>query len=361
MGAQLSDDPDDFLDQDQDRERERRQENPAMAKPDLYKVLGVERSASEKEIKQAYRRLAREHHPDVNPGDDAAEERFKEISFAKEVLLSPEKKKLYDEFGHEGLAAGFDASQARVYQDWSRRAKNSPGFEAFGAGSAGDAGIEDLLSQLFGQQAGASGGFSDERGPRSQRRPFSPRGADFEANLEVDFSDAILGNEVQLRIEGRDSLRVKIPRGARDGTRIRLKGQGQAVSAGAKSGDLYVNLRVRPHPFFRREGDDLHVDVPVTISELILGADVRVPTPDGATKVKIPPNSANGRTLRLPGKGVAKLRSKGKPATDRGHLFLHLQAVLPTDGNPELDELARKFERFYENQDPRAGLRWEEN
>jgi DnaJ-class molecular chaperone len=330
-----------------------------MAQPDLYKVLGVERGASEKEIKQAYRKLAREHHPDVNPGDQAAEERFKEISFAKEVLLTPEKRKLYDEFGHEGLASGFDPEQARAYQDWARRAKRSPGFEAFGAGSAGDENLEDLLSQLFGQQAGGAG-FSGEWGGQSRRRRSSSRGADFEASLEVDFSDAIAGNEVQMRIEGREPLRVKLPRGARDGTRIRLKGQGQPAGPGAKPGDLYVRLVVRPHPFFRRDGDDLHLDVPVTIPELILGAEVRVPTPDGVTKVKVPPRSANGRTLRLPGKGVAKLGTKGVDAKDRGHLFLHLQAVLPSGSDPEVEELARKLERFYESQDPRAGLRWEE-
>ena len=332
-----------------------------MAKTDLYKVLGVERSASADELKRAYRKLALEHHPDVNPGDPDAEERFKEISFAKEVLLSLEKRKLYDEFGLDGIAAGFDPSQARAYQEWARRAEQSPGYEAFGAGSSDDQGIEDLLSQLFGNRGGPGAGDAFGSGPGFRSRGRAPmfRGADFEMQLEVDFTDAILGREVQMRIEGREPLRVKLPRGARDGTRIRLKGQGEPAEAGAVSGDLYVRLKVRPHPFFRREGDDLHLDVPVTVPELILGAELPIPTPDGMTSVKVPPRSANGRTLRLPDRGVAKLSSKGDGAANRGHLFLHLQAVLPVEADPEIEEIARKLEQLYEEKDPRSGIRWE--
>ncbi len=327
-----------------------------MAKRDLYQVLGVGRTASTDEIKKAYRKLALEHHPDVNPGDVAAEERFKEISFAKEVLLSDEKRRLYDEFGDDGLAAGFDASEARAYQEWARRAKQSPGFEAFGAGSAGDPGIEDLLSQLFGNQGGGEMGddFGRAHHFRSGGGSARFRGADFETHLEVDFVDAILGREIQMRVEGREPLRVKIPLGARDGMRIRLKGQGQSVAPSAEAGDLYIRLEIRPHPFFRREGDDLHLDVPVTIPELILGAEISIPTPDGMTHVKVPPRSPNGRTLRLPSKGASKPGRSG----DRGHLFLHLQAVVPTEGNAEIEELAKKLEDFY-GDDPRVDLRWE--
>ena len=333
-----------------------------MAMRDLYAVLGVERSASADEIKQAYRKLALEHHPDVNPGDAEAEERFKEISSAKEVLLSPEKRKLYDEFGVDGLAAGFDPSDARAYQEWARRAKHSPGYETFGGGGgSGDQGIEDILSQLFGNRAGpgAGDGFGGAGGFHFSGRPSTFRGADLETELEVDFIDAILGHEVPMRIDGREPLRVTLPRGARAGTRIRLKGQGQPAGSGAESGDLYVRLKVRPHPFFRREGDDLHLDVPVTVPELILGAEVQIPTADGMTKVKIPPGSANGRTLRLPGRGVSKIASNGGGAANRGHLFLHLQAVLPTEADSEIEEIARKLENFYAEKDPRVGIHWE--
>jgi len=333
-----------------------------MAMRDFYAVLGVERSATADEIKQAYRKLALEHHPDVNPGDAEAEERFKEISAAKEVLLSPEKRKLYDEFGEEGLASGFDPSDARAYKEWARRAKRSPGHETYGGGAGlGDQGMEDLLSQLFGNRAGEGAGEDFGGGGRFHfgGRPSSFRGADFETELEVDFIDAILGRDVQMRIEGREPLRVTLPRGARQGTRIRLKGQGQPARPDAEPGDLFVRLKVRPHPFFRREGDDLHLDVPVTVSELILGAEVQIPTADGMTKVKVPPRSANGRTLRLPGKGVAKKASKGSGTANRGHLYLHLQAVVPTEANPEIEELARKLEDFYSEKDPRAKIRWE--
>jgi curved DNA-binding protein len=334
-------------------------------------VLGVERSASADEIKKAYRKLALEHHPDVNPGNREAEEHFKEISAAKEVLLSPEKRKLYDEFGVDGLSPGFEPSDARAYQEWARRAKQSPGYETFGGGAGsggfsggdlGGQGIEDLLSQLFGNRAGSGGagdGFGGAGDFRFGGRSQTFRGADFETELEVDFIDAILGREVQMRIEGREPLRVTLPCGARQGSRIRLKGQGQPAGPGAEPGDLFVRLKVRPHPFFRREGDDLHLDVPVTVSELILGVEVQIPTADGMTKVKIPPRSSNGQTLRLPGKGVAKTASKGEGATNRGHLLLHLQAILPAGDDPEIEELARKLEAFYAQKDPRAKIRWE--
>jgi curved DNA-binding protein len=331
------------------------------SKTDLYAVLGIERGTSADEIKKAYRKLALEYHPDVNPGDADAEERFKEISVAKEILLSDDKRKLYDEFGLDGVAAGFDPSEARAYQEWARRAKQSPGYESFGAGSYGDQGIEDLLSQLFGARGSPESADAFGRGHdfRSTGRAPTFRGADFETNLEVSFTDAILGNEVQLRIQGREPLRVKLPRGARDGTRIRLKGQGQTAETDAASGDLYIRLHIRPHPFFRRDGDDLHLDVPVTIPELILGAEVQIPTPDGMTTVTVPPRSANGRILRLPERGVAKRASKKSGAANRGHLFIHLQAVLPVDADGEIEEVARKLESLYAKKDPRADIRWE--
>lgn len=331
------------------------------AKTDLYAVLGVERGASADEIKKAYRKLALEHHPDVNPGDPKAEERFKEIAAAKEILLSEHKRKLYDEFGMEGVADGFDPTEARAYQDWARRAKQSPGYDSFGGESSSGQGIEDLLSQLFGGRGGpgSADAFGGGRGFRSggQAPPF--RGTDFETTLEVDFTDAILGKDVQLRIQGREPLRVKLPRGARDGSRIRLKGQGQETEGNGESGDLYLRLKVRPHPFFRREGDDLHLDVPVTVPELILGAEVQIPTPDGMTTVTVPARSANGRVLRLPNRGVAKRASKEKGAAKRGHLFIHLQAVLPVDADAEIEEIATKLERFYAAKDPRTDIRWE--
>ena len=335
-----------------------------MPKPDLYAVLGVDRAASADEIKQAYRKLALEHHPDVNPGDSDAEERFKEISAAKEVLLSPEKRKLYDEFGMDALAPGFDAGEARAYREWANRAKHSPGYASFDGASTEGLGIEDLLSQLFGAQAadgpGDPFGNAHRAGFASGSDPI--RGVDAETELEVDFVDAIAGNEIQMRIAGREPLRVTIPRGARDGARIRLKGQGVKAKTTGQDGDLYIRLKVRSHAVFRREGDDLHADLPVTLPELMLGADVEIPTSDGIITVKIPPHSSNGQTLRLPGHGVAKLASRQSGIVtkeDRGHLFLHLHAVLPTESKAELDELANQLKKFYDDKDPRSGIHWE--
>ncbi|MCP5067197.1 MAG: J domain-containing protein [bacterium] len=311
---------------------------------DPYEILGVERSAPVDEIKQAYRRLARETHPDVNPGDAVAEERFKEISWAKEVLLDDQKRKRFDEFGAEGLAAGFDPEKARAYQQWARRAGRSPGHDSFG----GDIDMEDLLSQLFQARGDGVRGFEEMGG---FGRPGPLRGADFEAEVEVDFLDVVRSTEVEFRPEGRPALKVRIPPGARDGTRIRLAGQGASAPAGGQPGDLFVRLRVRSHPYFELEGDDLRVALPVTVPELVLGAEVEVPTPDGSVRMTVPPGSQPGQRLRLREKGAMR-RGGG-----RGDLYVRLEAVLPE--HADADELAaavRELEGLYPD-DVRAHLR----
>jgi DnaJ-class molecular chaperone len=319
---------------------------------DPYEILGVAPTASQDEIKQAYRRHARTHHPDVNPENAEAEERFKEISFAKEVLLDEEKRRLYDEFGFEGLAAGFDPEQARGYHDWARRADRSPRHEFFTQGASDGAGLEDLLSQLFGAGAGAGYDPFGAAGGNGSAHP--RRGADFESELDVDLLDSIRGGEVRMQLEGRNPLRVRIPVGARDGTRIRLKGQGAPGPPGGDAGDLVLRLRVKPHPAYRREGDDLHVDVPVTLPELILGGEIQVPTPGGPVQMKVPPHSENGRRLRLRGKGVAR-----REPEQFGDLYVRLVAALPENGGEGLDELARQLEPLYADRDVRAKLREE--
>ncbi|MBW2245568.1 MAG: J domain-containing protein, partial [Deltaproteobacteria bacterium] len=280
-------------------------------------ILGVARDAPDDEIKSVYRRLARETHPDVNPGDEAAEERFKEISWAKEVLLDNEKRQRFDEFGDEGLAAGFDPEKARAYQQWARRAGRSPGHDQFGG---------------FGRQ-----------GPL--------RGSDLEAEVGVDFLDVVRSAEVELKPEGRPKLKVSIPPGARDGTRIRLAGQGAPAPGEGPPGDLFIRLRVRPHAFFKREGDDLRIDVPVTIPELVLGAEIDVPTPDGPVRMTVPSGSQAGRRLRLREKG-ARRRDGG-----RGDLYVRLDAVLPEHADAEkLEAAVRELEALYPD-DVRAHLR----
>ena len=302
-----------------------------MEQKDLYGILGVERGASEDEIRKAYRKLARECHPDVNPNDPRAEEKFKEVAFAHEVLSDDEKRRRYDEFGVDGLAQGFDPEHARTYRQWSEGARRSPFHEAF----TSDLDLEDLLSDLFGG-----------RGPRGPRP-----GADAQTEISVDFLDAVRAAEVSLRLEGRSGLRVHVPPGAEDGTRIRLAGQGIQGQDGGPPGDLYVTLRVRPHPFFTRKGADLYVDLPVTLPELVVGASIEVPTPDGPVSMKVPSRSPNRRRLRLRGKGA--VRREG----ERGDLYVTLVAELPDSDDPRLEELAREMEPLYEGKDVREALK----
>jgi curved DNA-binding protein len=309
-----------------------------VAEQDLYKTLGVPRQASEDEIRKAYRKLARKYHPDVNPNDKAAEERFKQLSFAYDVLSDGKKRKLYDEFGLPGLQEGFNPEQARAYSHWSQGASRSPFSETFQGGGFEGVNLEDLFGDLLGRAQERRGG-----GAR--------RGGDQEAEVEVDFMDAVRGGEVRVQLTkgGETStLRIKIPPGSGDGTRMRLSGQGAPGRGNAPAGDLYVTLRVRPHAFFRREGDDLSLDLPVTLPELIRGASVQVPTPEGLVTMTIPPRAQNGQRLRLRGKGVA----------GRGDLYVRLVARLPTGGDAtKLEQLATELESLYAGADVRAELR----
>jgi curved DNA-binding protein len=322
-----------------------------MEEKDLYAVLGVPRDASEDQIRKAYRKLARTYHPDVNPNDKKAEERFKEISFAYDVLSDAEKRARYDEFGTQSLQPGFDPEQARAWRRWSEGARRSPGHEAFE--EAID--LDELFSRLGGLGGlGGAGGFA--RDWRSAPR----RGRDAHAEAEVDFLDAALGRDVRLGVSGSGTLRVRIPPGADEGTRVRLAGQGEPGGADAPAGDLYLTLRVRPHPFFRREGDDLTLDLPVSIPELVQGAEVDVPTPEGSAKMRIPAHSKAGQRLRLRGKG-AKRRARegggrgGEP--ERGDLYVRLVPELPEGRDAELEELAKRMEPLYSGRDLRAKLR----
>ena len=306
---------------------------------DLYADLGVERGASEEEIRRAYRKLARETHPDVNPNDAKAEERFKQISFAYETLSDSEKRGLYDEFGLDALQQGFNPEQARTYERWARGARQSPhrgGFDEID--------LEDLFGGLFGSRGG-------RRGP-------DLRGGDVEGEIDVDFLDAIRGGEVRVQVEGKGTLRVKIPAGTDTGTKIRLAGQGAPGRNGAPAGDLYLGIRVRPHRFFTRDGPDVSVDVPVTLPELVRGAAIEIPTPDGSVSMKIPPRSQPGRRLRLRGKGAPRRAGEGRGDEERGDLYVRLALTLPETDDPRLEELAAEMESLY-SEDVRSGLKEE--
>lgn len=267
---------------------------------DFYAVLGVSKDVSDTELKKTYRKLARQYHPDSNPGDAAAEARFKEISEAYSVLSDAALREEYDQIRAMGSGARFSAGGAgnQGFDDIFR------GFGRGGRASASD--FDDILGNLFGggrfgQPSGGYGGFG---GPT--------KGGDITANTTLDFLTAIRGDTVSLRMADGREVKVKIPAGVSDGQKIRLKGKGQPSPDGGEAGDLVITVSVRPHPVFTREGLNLRVDVPVTFAEAALGATIEVPTLDGQTvRLKIPAGTPNGRVLRVKGKGVTTAKGTG--------------------------------------------------
>ena len=324
---------------------------------DFYATLGVPKNADDAAIKKAYRKLARTLHPDHNPGDAAAEAKFKEVGEAYAVLSDPEQRHQYDAI--RAMAGG------------GARFSAGPG----GAGGAGAAGFEDLFGGLFGaggpapgaggpggprvrySQGGAGGGFEDilgglfggggggfgaARGPQ--------RGADLEATTTLPFRQAVEGSTVTLSVEGR-RVNARIPAGVRDGQRIRLRGKGRAGDAGAPAGDLVIAVRVEPHPVFTLDGNNLRVTVPVTFSEAALGAQVDVPTLDGATvRVKVPEGTPSGRTLRVKGRGVKTTRGTGD-------LLVTVQVAVPQRLSGEARAAVEAFAAATDGADVRSELR----
>jgi molecular chaperone DnaJ len=351
-----------------------------LAKRDYYEVLGVSRSADESELKRAYRKIALENHPDRNPDDPAAEDRFKEASEAYAVLCDAEKRRAYDRFGFEGVGAG-----------------GAPG----GYPDFGDLGnFTDLFNDLFGDLFGGGGRTGHRRAGRGQR------GADLRYNLEIEISDVIEGDDVQIKIpkmrpcgtcnstgarpgtrpepcsrcqgagqvvlqqgffrisrpcdvcsgagevvrercsdcrgagrtEGLQSIRVKVPAGIEDGMRLRLTGEGEAGIAGGPPGDLYVVISIKPHPLFERDGPDVHCQLPLSFVQATLGAEVVVPTLEGKVKLRIPEGSQSGKVMRLRGKGLPSLRSAA-----RGDQLLHLFVEVPSKLSTRQRELLEEF------------------
>jgi len=325
-----------------------------MSKKDYYEALGISRNASVDDIKKAYRKLARKYHPDMNPGDAAAEEKFKEISEAYEVLTDPEKKKMFDQFGHAAFGQGDFSGQrgpggARWY--WSGSGDPGGGFEGFDDfGSSfgeGFGSFSDIFSELFG----ASGG-----GRRAYTRASRPgKGEDLQYSMQIDFMDAIRGKSATISVntgQGHETLTVTIPAGVNDGSRVRLKGKGGQGTAGGPPGDLFIITQVAPHPHFRREGDDISIDIPISITEAALGAQVTIPTVDGPTRLTIPPGTQGGQKLRLKGKGAPRLKGGG-----RGDMFAVVKIAVPKNIPEDGKKLLKEFgeQSAY---DPRAGLGW---
>jgi curved DNA-binding protein len=307
---------------------------------DYYRIMGVKRDATPEEIKRAYRKLARKYHPDVSKAPDA-EARFKEVGEAYEVLRDPERRATYDQ-----LSASWKAGQDfHPPPDWDRDAE----FRGRGFTDADAKRFSDFFESLFGRG-----------GPGERARPeFHARGEDIYAKVLVDLEDAYKGatraltlTRTELGPDGRPQLKertlnVRIPEGVRQGQHIRLAGQGEPGFGKGEPGDLYLKVEFRPHPFYHVEGKDVYLDLPVAPWEAALGATVKVPTPAGTVDLKIPPNSAGGRKLRLKGRGI--------PAREPGDLYAVLQIALPPAESESARAAYREFGKAFEF-NPRARL-----
>ena len=368
-----------------------------MNKRDYYEVLGVVKGASEKELKNAYRRLARKYHPDVNPNNKAAEGKFKEINEAYEVLSDPVKRRQYDQFGHQPLGAPHEGAQ------YPGGGAGGFDFSRFDLGGPG--GLEDLFSDLFGRR-----GHAAQTGPA--------KGEDLHYSIDLNFEDAIRGLSTEISLQrqvacptcqgtgigsggqlqtcpacrgsGRaraggglfggkqacprcrgtgklpstlcascggngmvlktERISVKIPPGVDNGSNVRIQGKGHAGHAGGPPGDLYIVTRVQPHPFFERKGDNLYCEVPITVTEAALGAKIEVPTVDGKASMRIPPGTSSGQILRLRGMGVPHLKGPG-----RGDQFVTVKIVVPQNLDARSQELFRELGRL-RPEDPRRGI-----
>ncbi len=286
---------------------------------DFYKILGVAKDVSEADLKKVYRKLAKANHPDLHPGDAKAEARFKDISEAYDVLSDKEQRREYDAIRAMGGGARFQQ----------------------GPGSAG--GFEDVFSNLFGGgfPQGGFGGFGGFGGPQ--------RGQDLPTSSTIDFIDSIKGTTLKIKV-GSETVSLKVPAGIQDGQKLKVAGKGQASPNGGPKGDLVVSIKVKSHPVFSRDGDNVRVVVPVTIAEAILGATISVPLlGEAPVKLKVAPGTPNGRALRVKGKGVQR---PGK----EGDLLATVEIAVPSHVNDKAKALIEQFDRELPDEDPRADL-----
>jgi molecular chaperone DnaJ len=379
---------------------------------DFYEILGIQNNASEDEIKKAYRKLARKWHPDINPGNKEAEKKFKDISMAYDVLGKPEKRKLYDEFGEEGLQSGFDSEKAREFKKWSsfqhsRQARSDweDRTRDFGRYQS----YEDIFQDMDG---GGENFFQNNRGYGSAQ------GRDIEYEMEIDLISALKGFETEIsmqkqklcpecggvgiephvqeglclecggtgtinvargpmnftrtcpkcrgkgkigklcsRCSGKghvvdtERIRVNIPQGVKEGSKVRVAGKGEPGIGEGRPGDLYLIVHLKPHPILKREDDNLYMEVPVSVAEAMTGGTITIPTLDGQVNLKIPSQSQSGQILKLKGKGAVDTKTKKK-----GDLFVKLIVKVPKTKNSEIIEAAKKMEKFY-TEDIREGIK----
>jgi DnaJ-class molecular chaperone len=297
-----------------------------MAMRDPYEVLGVAKTASADDIKKAYRKLAKRLHPDLNPGNAKIEQQFKEVSAAYHLLSDPEKRRRYD--AGEIDASGTERPDTRHF--YRNYAESGPGAKYRGFGfeegvDLGDAaGADDLFANLFGH--------------RRFRQKVRMRGADVSYSATVEFLEAALGARKRLTLTDGKVIDFTIPPGTAEGQTLRLKGQGLAGFGDAPPGDAFIEIKVKPHPQFRREGQDIHIELPVTLQEAVLGGTVEVPTIDGRVSMAIPKGSNTGTTLRLKGKGVMNAKTHL-----RGDQYVHLKVVLPSQKDEKLAEMVERW------------------
>lgn len=373
---------------------------------DYYAILGIPKNATQGQVKKAYRKLARKWHPDINPGNKKAEDQFKKVAQAYDCLGDEKKRKIYDEFGEEGLKSGFDPDKARTYNQW--RDYQQAGRESQGEGYGRYQNYEDIFGNLFGFEKG-TGGF---------RARVTAQGRDIQHDMTIDLISALRGFETELSMQklkecsackgsgidqdagmstcticggsgrlnvakgpmqftkpcsqcgghgrtgkpcrkcsgtggvvGNETIKVVVPQGVKEGSKVRVTGKGEPGLNGGRPGDLYLVIHLKPHPFLKREGDDLFMDLPLTIHEAMAGGTITIPTVDGRIKVKVPKGSQSGQSLKLKGKGAVNAKTK-----KRGNLMLRLVVRVPKTDEKEVLEMADKMEAFYKT-DLRGDIR----
>lgn len=309
---------------------------------DPYQELGVSRTATPDEIRKAFRKLAKQFHPDTNPGNKAAEDRFKQVSAAFDILGDPAKKKKFDagEIDADGreTTRGFSGAGGSPFGGGGF---NRGGFQSRGGRDDGpEIDLGDLFGDILGRGARGGGGFGGSSGGG-----FSPRGADVKARLDIELEEAIRGGKKRVAFSDGRTIDVTIPPGAQDGQTLRLKGQGSPGRGG--QGDALIELAIKPHPVYRREGETLVMDLPVSVPDAVLGGKIEAPTPDGNVMLAVPRGSNSGATLRLKGRGLAD--AKGK----RGDLLARLVVTLPDEPDSDLE----KFAQAWRDQKPYAPKR----
>lgn len=296
---------------------------------DPYELLGVKKDASQDDIQKAYRRLAKKLHPDLNPGNKEAEEQFKNVSAAYDLLGDPQKRARFDR--GEIDASGAERPRQRYYRDFTEgtgnQYSNDAGFSDF-------TDVDDIVSEIFGRQ---------------RRSNVRRRGADVHYQLSLDFFDAINGGKQEITLPDGTALDVTIPPGTRDGQILRLRGKGQPGSNGGPSGDALIQIEVRAHPFFTLKGDDIYAEVPISLREAVLGGKISVPTPTGPVTMTVPKWSNTGTVLRLKGKGAAR------PDKSRGDEYVTLKVMLPEKPDPELERFVAQWQST-RNDVPRASM-----